>query len=99
QVFKNLYGTNDLAFLFTLPIKTKSIYWVKFLQSFLGVPGILWVVSIVLIMVFGMASQASFIFYPVAIIVSLLIMLLGLSVAYLINLMLIQIIPVHRAKE
>ncbi|MBP2239776.1 ABC-2 type transport system permease protein [Cytobacillus eiseniae] len=99
QVFKNLYGTNDLAFLFTLPIKTKSIYWVKFLQSFLGVPGILWVVSIVLIMVFGMASQASLIFYPVAIIVSLLIMLLGLSVAYLINLMLIQIIPVHRAKE
>lgn len=99
QVFKNLYGTNDLAFLFTLPINTRSIYWVKFIQSFIGVPGILWIFSIILLTVFGIAGQAGGVFFPVAYIVSLLITLIGMSIAYLMNLILIQIIPVHRAKE
>ncbi|MBS4189600.1 hypothetical protein KHA94_05160 [Bacillus sp. FJAT-49705] len=99
QVFKNLYGTNDLAFLFTLPIKTRSIYWVKFLQSFVGVPGVLWIFSIILLTVFGVVSKASFVYFPVTCIASLMITLIGMSIAYLINLLLIQIIPVHRAKE
>lgn len=99
QVFKNLYGTNDLAFLFTLPIKTRSIYWVKFIQSFIGVPGIIWIFSVILLTVFGIAGQASGFFFPVAYIVSLLITLIGMSITYLLNLILIQIIPVHRAKE
>ncbi|MFD2445436.1 hypothetical protein ACFSO7_15835 [Bacillus sp. CGMCC 1.16607] len=99
QVFKNLYGTNDLAFLFTLPIKTRSIYWVKFLQSFIGVPFFLWLFSIILLTVFGVAGKASFLFFPITYLVTLLITLLGMSVAYLLNLLLIQMIPVHRAKE
>lgn len=99
QVFKNLYGTNDLALLFTLPIKTRSIYWVKFIQSFLGIHGILWLLSCILLTVFGIAGRAGFSFFLVSYTVSLLITLIGMSIAYLLNLLLIQIIPVHRAKE
>ncbi|MEH7344906.1 hypothetical protein V7122_13720 [Bacillus sp. JJ1532] len=99
QVFKNLYGTNDLSLLFTLPIKTRSIYWVKFLQSFIGVPGFLWLFSIILLTVFGIASKSSIVFFPMAYITSLLFTLIGMSIAYMMNLVLIQVIPVHRAKE
>lgn len=99
QVFKNLYGTNDLAFLFTLPIKTTSIYWVKFLQSFIGIPGFLLLNSIIILSVFGIASKAHVLFYPIAYIAALSITLIGMSIAYLLNLILIQLIPVHRAKE
>ncbi|WP_102275457.1 putative ABC transporter permease subunit [Cytobacillus massiliigabonensis] len=99
QVFKNLYGTNDLAFLFTLPIKTSSIYWVKFLQSFIGVPGILLFISTIILTVFGIGSKSSILFFPIAYIVALFITLIGMSISYLLNLVLIQLIPVHRAKE
>ncbi|KAB2330211.1 hypothetical protein F7731_20745 [Cytobacillus depressus] len=99
QVFKNLYGTNDLTLLFTLPIKTRSIYWFKFLQSFIGFPGFFCLFSIILLTVFGIASRASILFFPIAYLTAFLFTLIGMSIAYLLNLLLIQIIPVHRAKE
>ncbi|MDQ0268443.1 putative ABC transporter permease subunit [Cytobacillus purgationiresistens] len=99
QIFKNLYGASDLAFLFTLPIRTNQLFWVKFIQSLIGLPGLLWIASCVLITVFGVSAQASFLFYPISYITILLITLIGMGVAYLLNLVLIQIIPVNRAKE
>ncbi len=99
QVFKHLYGTNDLALLFTLPIKTRTIYWSKFIQGFFGIPSILTLLSCILLTVFGIVTQASISFFLLAYVVSLLITLIGVSISYLLNLILIQIIPVHRAKE
>jgi len=99
QVFKHLYGTNDLSLLFTLPIKTRTIYWVKFIQSFVGVPGILWLLSCILLTVFGVVANASPSFFLIAYVISLLFTLIGMSISYLLNLLLIQVIPVHRAKE
>src|SRR5690625_6147121 len=38
QVFKDMYSTTDLEHLFTLPIKTKYIFWMKYLKSLFGIP-------------------------------------------------------------
>lgn len=99
QVFKNLYASTDLELLFTLPIPTRKIFWVKYLQSFFGVPLFTFVFLLVPLVVYGIAIQASILFYPVLIVTLLAVIVIGLSIAYLFNLGLIQIIPASRANE
>ncbi|WP_100373855.1 putative ABC transporter permease subunit [Bacillus sp. FJAT-45037] len=99
QVFSKLYGDDDLTMLFTLPLKSTQIYWAKFTQIFLGIPGLIFIVSLILLTVFGLGSGAPVIYYPVAYIVSFALVLMGLGIAYMINLLLIQLVPSHRAKE
>src|SRR5699024_11805114 len=36
-VYKNLYASTDLELLFTMPIPTPYIFWIKYIQSFLRV--------------------------------------------------------------
>lgn len=38
EVFKHLYSATDLEFLFTMPIKTRQIFIMKYMQSFIGTP-------------------------------------------------------------
>src|SRR5699024_7433506 len=38
QVFKHLYAATDLNLLFTMPIPTRNIFWMKYIQSYIGVP-------------------------------------------------------------
>ncbi|UJL47345.1 hypothetical protein KFZ58_05485 [Virgibacillus sp. NKC19-16] len=99
QVFKNLYAATDLGLLFTLPIPTRYIFWVKYIQSFIGVPLVIFVFLAVLLMVYGVLAEASLIFYPVSLLVLLAIIAIGLSLAYLMNLVLIQIIPASKVNE
>lgn len=99
QVFKHLYAATDLQMLFTMPIPTRNIFWVKYIQSFIGVPLALFLVFIIPMVVYGIAVGANFIFYPVLILVVLSFVTIGLSLAYLLNLVLIQLIPGSRANE
>src|SRR5699024_9719022 len=78
---------------------TRKIFWVKYLQSLLGVPLFCFVFLLVPLVVYGIAVQASILFYPVMIITLIAVMVIGLSIAYLFNLGLIQIIPASRANE
>lgn len=99
QVFKSLYAATDLGLLFTLPIPTRYIFWVKYIQSFIGVPFLIFVFLAVPLSVYGGLVNASLIFYPVSLLVLLAIIVIGLSLAYLINLVLIQIIPANKVNE
>lgn len=99
QVFKDLYSSTELAHLFTLPIATRHIFWVKYGQSFIAVPGFLWLVSVILLTVYGVFAKASLLFFPVSYIATLAIILIGMAIAYMLNLVMVQIIPAHRAKE
>lgn len=99
QVFKDLYSSNELAHLFTLPIPTRNIFWVKYAQSFVAVPGFFWLISIILLTIYGFAVKAPLLFFPVSYLSVLAVILIGMAVAYLINLIMVQIIPAHRAKE
>lgn len=99
QVFKQLYAATDLHVLFTMPIPTPYIFWTKYLQSLAGTPLMLFIFVIVPLFTYGATVGVSILFYPVTLLVLLAVMVIGLSVAYLINLLLIQIIPGSRANE
>lgn len=99
QVFKQLYASTDLQMLFTMPIQTRHIFWVKYIQSFAGIPLFAFIFLIVPMFVYGIATQASLLYYPVIVLVLLSMALIGLSIAYLFNLVLIQIVPASRANE
>ncbi|MBG9814260.1 hypothetical protein ABD68_22600 [Bacillus endophyticus] len=99
QVFKNLYSANDLQFLFTMPIPTKTIFWVKYIQSIVGVPLLVFLLFFIPALTFGIHGNVTILFYFVAFVVGAGIVLIGLSIAYLFNLGLIQIVPPSRANE
>ncbi|ASN06775.1 putative ABC transporter permease subunit [Virgibacillus necropolis] len=99
QVFKHLYAATDLQMLFTMPIPTRNIFWVKYIQSFIGTPLGLFLVFVIPLVVYGIAVSANILFYPVLILVTLSFVIIGLSMAYLLNLVLIQLIPGNRANE
>jgi ABC-2 type transport system permease protein len=99
QVFKHLYAATDLGLLFTLPIPTRYIFWVKYLQSLIGVPFFCFLFFIIPLVTYGITAGANLLFYPVAIFVLLAIIIIGVSITYLFNLILIQIVPASKANE
>lgn len=99
QVYKHLYAARDLEFLFTLPIPTRHIFWMKYLQSFTGVPLSGYIFFAIPLCIYGIASDVSYFYYPVALLVLLAVVVIGLSVAYLANLLVIQIVPASKANE
>src|SRR5690625_2399745 len=99
QVFKDLYKVEDLQLLFTMPIKTRHIFWLKYIKSFVNVPLFIVVLFIIPIWTYGMAAKVNIFFYPVSLIVLIAFSFLGLSISFLINLILAQLIPANRANE
>lgn len=99
QVFKHLYSATDLGLLFTLPIPTRHIFWVKYLQSFIGIPLMVFVFFVVPMFIYGILIGANLLYYPVMIIVLISLNVIGLSLAYLFNLVLIQVVPASKANE
>lgn len=99
QVFKHLYAATDLNLLFTMPIPTRHIFWVKYIQSFIGVPLFVCIFFTIPLIIYGVATSAHVIYYPVVLLTVLAVSVMGLSVAYLINLVIIQIVPASRANE
>lgn len=99
QVFKHLYSATDLGLLFTLPIPTRHIFWVKYLQSFIGIPLMVFVFFVVPMFIYGILIGANLLYYPVMILVLISLNVIGLSLAYLFNLVLIQVVPASKANE
>ncbi|RYG72040.1 hypothetical protein EU245_12100 [Lentibacillus lipolyticus] len=99
QVFKHLYSATDLQLLFTMPIPSRYIFWVKYLQSFVGIPLLVFILYVVPLFVYGMFIGANLLFYPVVLLVVLSVIVVGLSVAYLFNLILVQVVPASKANE
>lgn len=99
QVFKHLYAATDLNLLFTMPIPTRNIFWMKYIQSFIGVPLFVFIFFSIPMIVYGSATSAHFIYYPVVLLTVFLVTILGLSIAYLLNLVIVQIVPASRANE
>src|SRR5699024_1112510 len=97
QVFKHLYAATDLNLLFTMPIPTRNIFWMKYIQSFIGVPLLVFIFFTIPIIVYGSATGAHLLYYPVVILTVFLVTILGLSIAYLLTLVIVQIVPASRA--
>src|SRR5699024_11442958 len=89
----------DFSLLITLPISTNSIFLIKYIKNLLGVPLFIFLFIIIPVIVFGIASGAHMLFYPVMLMVLITVFMIGLSLAYLFNLILVQIVPKARANE
>lgn len=99
QVFRDLFSASDLELLFTLPIPTRSIFWVKYAQSFLGIAGGVWIFTFIPLIVYGIGAGCFWLYYPAVFFVSAGLTVTAVSITYLFNLGLIQILPTSRAKE
>lgn len=99
QIFKQLYSASDLDLLFTMPISTKHIFLVKFIESFMGVPLFMFILLSVPLYLYGISISAAFLYYPVVALVLLAILTIGLSIAYWLNLLIIQIVPKGKINE
>ncbi|WP_218144045.1 putative ABC transporter permease subunit [Lentibacillus persicus] len=99
QIFKHLYSATDLNLLFTMPIPTRYIFWLKYMQSFAGMPSLVFVLYIVPLYVYGLVTGANLLYYPVVPVVLLVVIVIGLSIAYMFNLLLVQIVPASKANE
>ncbi|MDM8099736.1 MULTISPECIES: putative ABC transporter permease subunit [Oceanobacillus] len=99
EVFKHLYSATDLEFLFTMPIKTRQIFIMKYMQSFIGAPLTVFLFLLVPLTAYGVASGANIIYYFVLVCMLFTAATIGLSIAYLLNLVVIQLIPARRANE
>src|SRR5699024_635521 len=99
QVFKHLYSATDLNLLFTMPIPTRYIFWIKYLQSFVGIPLLVFVLYVVPLFVYGAFIGANVLYYPVVLLVLLSVIVVGLSIAYLFNLLLVQVVPASKVNE
>ncbi|MDC3413889.1 putative ABC transporter permease subunit [Terrihalobacillus insolitus] len=99
QVFKHLYAATDLNLLFTMPIPTRHIFWVKYLQSFFGIPLLVYILLGVPLFIYGTLVDVNLLYYPVVLLVLASVLVIGLSFAYLFNLVLIQIVPASKANE
>src|SRR5699024_5673016 len=99
QVFKDLYAATDLQLLFTMPIPTRNIFWMKYIQSYIGIPLLAYVLFVIPLIVYGIVTGESSLYYPVMLVTLLAVTIIGLSIAYLFNLVLIQIVQANRANE
>lgn len=99
QVFKDLYTATDLQLLFTLPIRTRHVFWIKYIKSFINVPLFIVVLFVIPLWIYGISASVNLLYYPIILFVLIATSLIGLSLAFLINLVLVQIIPAHRANE
>lgn len=69
------------------------------MRSFLGIPLLAFLLLSIPLFVYGIATKVNLLFYPVVIFVLSAVTVIGLSIAYLLNLVLIQIVPASRANE
>lgn len=99
QVFKHLYAATDLNLLFTMPIPTRNIFWMKYIQSYIGVPLFVFIFFSFPVIMYGIASGAHILYYPVVLLLLFAVTILGLAITYFINLVVVQIVPASRANE
>ncbi len=97
--FSSLYMSEDLELLFVAPVSLKAVFTVKSLSVlfsnlviallFVLLPGIF----------YGLLFQATGVFYPVVIFVTLGLLIIGTAFAELLNVIIMRVVPPHRSKE
>src|SRR5690625_1145959 len=82
-----------------MPIPTRNSFWMTYLLSYIGIPLLAYVFFVIPLFVYGIVTGASSLYYPVMLVTLLAVTIIGLSIAYLFNLVLIQLVPSNRANE
>lgn len=99
QVYGQLYVARDVELLFTLPIPTRSIFLVKYLQTL--VIGNLLTIPIILIPLIGLGIGAGAhpVYYPAVVVVVFTVVAGAVAISYLMTLTLVRVLPRKRLNE
>lgn len=97
--FQSLYLAPDLVILFSAPVPSRAIFTVKSVVVAAGNLPMLGFFGVLPAIVYGWAVGAGGGYYAVAAVALLGLWVLGTSLAELINLAVMQVVPRHRARE
>ena len=94
-----MYLSKDLQLLLTLPIQEQTVFAYKFWEVYATSSGLYLVVGFPVLVAYGLAIGASLLFYPVALVVSTLVLVVPVSACLLLIMPLMCLLPASRAKE
>src|SRR5690606_8538288 len=99
QVYGQLYVARDVELLFTLPIPTRSIFLVKYLQTL--IVGNLLTIPLILIPLLGLGigAGAHLLYYPAVVLVVFVVVAGAVAISYLMMLTLVRFLPRKRLNE
>jgi ABC-2 type transport system permease protein len=98
RIFTLLYAARDVELLFTLPIPARGVFLLKFGQSVVEVGGLALLALSVPLLSYGLAAGAKWLYYPVALIVLVSVVVVALGLCHLVDLLLVRVLPARRVK-
>jgi ABC-2 type transport system permease protein len=94
----DLYLSSDLELLLTAPIKRRDIFWLK-LVSEMWQTGAAALISIAILVAYGVAAGVQWSYYLVAAVVWLLVLASVVAAAMILVMLLMRLMPARRARE
>lgn len=99
RTFQLLFGSKDIEFLFTLPIRSRHLFAMQFFTGWAGFPLLSFLLLTGLSIITGAVSGAHLLFYPAAALLFFGLSVFGAGLAFLLNLFLVYILPAQRAQQ
>ncbi|SDW79920.1 Putative ATP-binding cassette [Marinococcus luteus] len=99
RTFQLLFGSKDIEFLFTLPIRSRHLFAMQFFTGWAGFPLLSFLLLTGLSIIIGAVSGAHLLFYPAAALLFFGLSVFGAGLAFLLNLFLVYILPAQRAQQ
>ncbi len=94
-----MYLSTDLPLLLSMPIRERTIFEYKFLEILTGDALAFLVLGAPVLLAWGMAADVGWIFYPLLIPVTLLVLAIPTGISILLVMPLMRVLPAGRAKE
>jgi ABC-2 type transport system permease protein len=97
--FSTFYNSRELDFLFSLPVRSTSIYLAKFFENCLYASWATLVIAWPLIIAYGVTTKAPAIYYPVSIFSVLIYMIIPAAIASSLIALILRVFPKLGARE
>lgn len=97
--FSTLFNSRELQFLFSLPIRSTSIYLAKLLENCIYASWATIVIALPLLIAYGVAVSARPLYYPFALINMLIYLIIPAAVASTILILLLRLFPRLSSRE
>lgn len=94
-----LYLARDLPILATMPIPDRTIFAYKYWETLAGNATLFCVLALPFLIAYGLASGASLLYYPMVVLVSILVLMIPTSLSILLVMSVMRVLPGSRAKE
>lgn len=94
-----MYLSEDLEVLSSMPIKERTIFAYKFWETLISNSSLFGVLALPIILSYGVAAGASPLFYPMVLLVSVLVLMIPTGLCVVLTMPLMRVLPAGKAKE